>query len=76
MAALRKSDPAGALALLDRYDQQFPRGTLAPEATVARIEALVASGNTTRARELATKFLAAHGDSPLAHRVRRSVDAE
>ena len=55
LAWLRTSDPAGALKLLDRYDQQFPRGALAPEATVARIEALVASGNVARAKEIAAR---------------------
>jgi hypothetical protein len=34
-------DAAGALALLDAHDRRFPGGTLAPEATLARIEALL-----------------------------------
>ena len=43
--ALRKlrqhDDAGGALASLDEHDVRFGRGTLAPEATLARIEALV-----------------------------------
>ena len=34
-------DPAGALALLDEHDRRFAAGTLAPEAALARIEALL-----------------------------------
>ena len=44
-AALRKlrqdDDPRGALALLDEHDARFATGTLAAEATLARIEALI-----------------------------------
>ena len=43
--ALRKlrqdDDPRGALALLDEHDARFATGTLAAEATLARIEALI-----------------------------------
>jgi hypothetical protein len=43
--ALRKlrqgDDPRGALALLDEHDVLFPGGVLAPEAMLARIEALI-----------------------------------
>lgn len=43
--ALRKlrqdDDASGALAILDQHDVRFGRATLAPEATLARIEALV-----------------------------------
>jgi hypothetical protein len=47
-AALKKlrkeSNPKGALDLFDQYDRAFPRGTLAPEALVGRVEALMALG--------------------------------
>ncbi|HXT99708.1 MAG TPA: hypothetical protein VN903_01860 [Polyangia bacterium] len=43
--ALRKlrqdDDPRGALAILDDHDARFATGVLAPEATLARIEALL-----------------------------------
>ncbi|MEO8700541.1 MAG: hypothetical protein ABI867_10880 [Kofleriaceae bacterium] len=70
LAAIRAHDPASALRSLDRYDRQFPNGALATEAAVARIEATLAAGDLPRGRALAAQFLAAHRDSPLAHRVR------
>ena len=39
-------DAAAALEALDQYAQRFPNGTLAPEARVARVEALLALGRT------------------------------
>src|SRR5262249_36945392 len=44
-AALRAKDSATALAELDRHRLEFPGGALAQEATVLRIEALVARGD-------------------------------
>lgn len=43
--------PEGALAVLDRYAQRFPRGTLRPEARVLRIKALIAAGRDRQARD-------------------------
>jgi hypothetical protein len=45
----RERDPAAALAALDRFDAEFPRAALAPEARVARIEALAALGRKREA---------------------------
>jgi TolA-binding protein len=45
-------DAAAALAALDRYAQRFPNGTLAPEARIARVEALLALGRTGDALSL------------------------
>jgi hypothetical protein len=63
-------DPNGALVALDDYQRQFPRGALAPEAAVLRIEALAQQGDRSRATVLARKFLAAHPKSPQAARLR------
>ena len=42
LTALRRDDDAPrALAILDRHDLRFPRGDLADEAALARVEALV-----------------------------------
>jgi hypothetical protein len=41
---LRQDDPDGALVLLDVHDAHFAGGALAPEATRARIEALLRAG--------------------------------
>jgi hypothetical protein len=50
---LRQDDDAnGALASLDEHDVRFGRGTLAPEATLARIEALVKLQRNTEALSL------------------------
>jgi len=70
LAALRHHEPARALELLDDYDRRFPTGSMAPEATVARIQATLATGDGARARELGSQFLATHPTSPLAERVR------
>ena len=40
-ALRRQDDPGRALAILDRHDSRFPRGDLADEAALARVEALV-----------------------------------
>jgi hypothetical protein len=37
-------DPEGALALLDGYARSFPQGSYAAEVSVARVDALLASG--------------------------------
>jgi len=74
LVALRGHDAAAALRALDQYDRQFPEGALASEAAVARIEATFATGDRSRGRALAAKFLASHGDSPLSHRVRTLSD--
>jgi hypothetical protein len=37
-------DPQGALALLDTYARSFPQGSYAGEVSVARVDALLASG--------------------------------
>jgi len=67
-----KSGSAGrALTLLDQYRRTFPRGKLALEAEVLRIEALARAGQTTDARRQAKSFLKRHPASPLAARVKR-----
>ena len=70
LAALRNGQPVRALELLDDYDRRYPDGTMAPEAAVARIEAMLATRQNARVHELGTQFLETHPTSPLAHRVR------
>ena len=42
LARLRQAhDPAGAVALLDQYTRTYPHGALEPEATSARLEAVI-----------------------------------
>lgn len=68
--SLSHSDPVGALAALDSYARNFPRGRLKLEAEVLRIGALAKSGQTEVARKRAEAFLRLHPDSVLASRVR------
>jgi hypothetical protein len=75
VAQLHRHDAGAALAILDDYDQRFPAGKLAPEATVARVEATFEVGDAAHARALAARFLAEHAQSPLAPRVRDLVAA-
>jgi hypothetical protein len=70
---LAAGDPDRALALLDEYDRRFPRGDLAPEALVLRIEALVRGGERARAETLARSYLQSHPRSPHAKRIRTIV---
>jgi hypothetical protein len=67
MVSLR---PAQAIALLDAYDRDFPRGDLAPEALVLRVDALVRSGQTAAAAAIGGAYLSAHPRSPHADRIR------
>jgi hypothetical protein len=69
-ASFRRGDIPGAAAALDRYDRDFARGVLAPEAEVLRIELLEAEGHAGAARERARAFLAANPAAPAAQRIR------
>lgn len=73
--ALKGGNPARALAELGSYAQRFPRPMLGAEATVVRIEALSASGDTTRAKSLAAGFLAKNPNSPYGKRLRSLTGA-
>jgi hypothetical protein len=71
--ALTDHNPGEALRLLDRYQAQFPRGSLSSEATVLRAQALLASGDRAGAKALAEAYSAAHPDGPYAKRLRELV---
>ena len=60
-----------ALALLRRYDANYPGGAFRPEALALRVEALDAGGHGAEARALAREFLARYPQSPVADRVAR-----
>jgi hypothetical protein len=72
-APKRVSQPALALALLRRYEEQHPNRALGPEAVVVRIEALALIGNREAATALAERFVAEHPTHPSAVRVRALV---
>jgi hypothetical protein len=74
-ALLAKGDGRRALAELDRYRAEAPRGALGQEATLLRIEALVAAGDRPSARRLAQRFLREHPGTPHEKRVRALTGA-
>src|SRR5882724_7652774 len=67
--ALATQDPSSALHFLDRYRAEFPSGALGSEATVLRVQALLASGNRAAAQTLADSYSSAHPDSPYSRRI-------
>lgn len=72
--ALAKGEARRALALLDAYQKSYPRGRLALEAEVLRIDALARSGETQAAKQRAAAFVRRHPSSVLSTRVRGYLD--
>ncbi len=75
-AALRDGQTSRALDLLGDHAMHFPHGSLVPEETALRVEALMRLGRSAEARAYARRFVAANPGSPLAERVRRLVDGD
>ena len=75
-AALASGQDERALALLDARGADSNAGVFAEEREAARIVTLCKLGRQAEARAAARRFLAAHGGSPLAERVRRACPAE
>jgi len=69
-AALAARDAEGAMRALDRYEVTFPTGRLASEATVLRVQSLLARGDQAAASAVADRFFTAHPDSSYARRIR------
>ena len=69
-SALAHKDVDSAERALDRYRERFPSGRLSEESVSLRIQALLARNDKAKARNLATRFLAEHPQSPLVPRVR------
>ena len=69
-ASVQRGDTREALHLLDSYEAEFPRGVLAEEAEVLRIETLGRAGDKAEAARRASRFLAERPSSPHAARVR------
>jgi hypothetical protein len=68
--ALSAGEAARALSILDTYVARFPHGTMAPEATLVRIEALVKAGDRPAAARAAEALDASDPDNPYRSRVR------
>jgi hypothetical protein len=71
---LARGNTQEALFLLDGYARGFPRGKLAIEAELLRIDALARSGDEVETRRRARMFLARHASSVLAARARTYLD--
>jgi hypothetical protein len=69
-SALARGDSAGAMIAIDQYDRDFSSGNLATEASVLRVEALVARGETAAARALAAHIVALDPAGPQAQRMK------
>jgi hypothetical protein len=69
-SALTQGDSSRAIATLDELGRRHANGPLAEEATVLRIEALLAAGNRAAGEALAQRFLEQHPSSAYAQRVR------
>lgn len=69
-AALAGGDDAAALRALDDYAASCRTHVLDREATIVRIDALVASGQAARAAELARRYLSRYPDDSHATRLR------
>jgi hypothetical protein len=68
--ALRSGNPLLAIAALEKYRREWPAGMLGIEAAVLGIEARFAAGQRELAARQAREFLATHGDSRYAARLR------
>ena len=73
---LSRGDTLSALAELDRYANEHPRGVLRQEAQLLRVEALWAAGRRAQARALARGFARAHPGSPHLERIRALIGGE
>ncbi len=69
-AAALSGAASEALALTDRFQHQFPRGELAPDAEVVGIEALAAEGERSTLTARIERFLARYPSDPHAERVK------
>lgn len=70
-ARAARGDRAGALRALESFRRRWPRSTLRPEVDLQVIELLQRTGQHTRAREEARRFLDRHPGSPSALQLRR-----
>jgi TolA-binding protein len=63
-AALRSGNASGALSLLDEHATRFPKGTLAHERLVTRVQALCKAGRIAQARGLYRAIAGGNPRSP------------
>jgi hypothetical protein len=73
--ALADNDAARGLSLLRSYSRTFPRGELATEALVLRIEALIAAADRVGAERLARDYLQTNPSSHYRNKIGRILGA-
>ncbi|HEY2509539.1 MAG TPA: hypothetical protein VGI39_01665 [Polyangiaceae bacterium] len=74
-AALASARTGQALATLDEYDARFPAGVLEEEASVLRVEGLLAAGRRDDARQAALAFARKHPSSSYLPSIRARLGA-
>jgi hypothetical protein len=67
--ALRAGTARQSVALLDKFDRNFPRSSLAPEATVVRVSALLALGQRAQATKLVRAYCRGGARGAYGHRL-------
>jgi hypothetical protein len=68
--AVASGNPGRALATLDAYERQFAHPNLRPEASLVRLEALLALGRNDEASRFGRSLLDGQPDGPYARRIR------
>jgi hypothetical protein len=74
--AVARGDSSGALRTLDNYDATHPNGALQEESAALRVQAVSKTGNSAKARKLASDFEKKYPTSPLRGVVREATRAE
>jgi hypothetical protein len=70
LAQLRAGSGGGALTLLQRHAERYPRGRFRTEREGLRVLALCESGELAQGRDAQARFLRTAGDAPIAAQVR------
>jgi hypothetical protein len=73
---LGRGEPDAALEILGEHERRFPRGALVTERRALRILTLCGNGKRAQGRGEAHLFLAEHGDTALAAKIRNSCGPE
>lgn len=73
---LHGGDAAGALKAIADYERRFPTGTLALEAALVRLEALLQTGQRPQGEALAKRLLAQEPSELVRTRIQRLLDAK
>lgn len=73
-SALRAGRAGESLSLLESFDRRYPRSTLAPEATVVRVSALLSLGQRAQATRLVRAYCRSGGRGAYGQRLMALVE--